>query len=62
MTWGVYFFLLFIAFCVAGCAVERAWRKRNRWTRSGWRITRPSIYDASCRSGWQANVQRGHRY
>lgn len=60
---------LAIECCVAGIALLLllSWvcdrlTKRNRRTRNGWRVTRQGLHDASCRSGWKAHVQHGHRY
>ncbi len=59
------FAILFLIGCCAllafGIWCERK-SKRNRRTRDGWNVPTRQVHDASCKSGWHNNVQRGTRY
>jgi hypothetical protein len=59
---AIWWCLIVLAFLLGTAWVCNKLTKRNRRTRNGWRVTRQGLHDASCRSGWKAHVQSGHRY
>ena len=61
-TAGILFLLLFMGALLLAVWCIRKLKPRNKYTRGGWDRRKDHIKHASCRSGWRAHTQQGHRY